>query len=86
MNQAAPTSSVPVQQQNLMNPASGVYKSQGSVTFALEIEATFFVTDSLDLAKTTFLSFISSGLFLVISLFLFLFFFYSYNTERGGLV
>lgn len=75
MNQAAPTSSVPVQQQNLMNPASGVYKSQGSVTFALEIEATFFVTDSLDLAKTTFLSFISSGLFLVISLF-FPFFFY----------
>lgn len=25
MNQAAPASSVPVQQQNLMNPASGVY-------------------------------------------------------------
>lgn len=27
MNQAAPASSVPVQQQNLMNPSSGVYPS-----------------------------------------------------------
>lgn len=47
-----------------MNPASGVYKSQGSVTFALEIEATFFVTDSLDLAETTlhFLGVISGHL------------------------
>lgn len=27
MNQAAPASSVPVQQQNIMNPASGVYMS-----------------------------------------------------------
>lgn len=84
MNQAAPTSSVPVQQQNLMNPASGVYNSQGSVTFALETEAAFFVTDSLDLAETTshFLGVISGHL----PFFLFSFFFHSCDTERSGLV
>lgn len=64
-----------------MNPASGVYKSQGSVTFALNIEATFFVTDSLDLAETTlhFLGVISGHL-------PFFFLFVQHGEKRSSLV
>lgn len=32
MNQAAPASSVPVQQQNIMNPASGAYALTSALT------------------------------------------------------